>query len=310
MGNSSLESEVASQPIDEPRELIKEFNEKFKSKKEYFSESEIISYKAGLDPISKRERAKVNINEIDIRNSIGVGKTAEVYLGKCRETEKDIAIKVFKLPFSNGEERERIKKEIIFQMHFLHKNLIEYYGCKVKLYNNEQMLGRLINQTMRSNSEHEIYGFEIYMEYMDENSMEKYLKNQNRRNERFGSDISQQELKEHGNSFISNVTKPVLIERNEHFVFDTPEQELKGLDEPIVSNVIKQVLKGLEYMHHKGIVHRDIKPSNILLKKICQNHRNNDEIIVKLADYGSARLISPTMKSTQGTVTYMAPEVL
>lgn len=154
---------------------------------------------------------------------------------------------------------------------------------------------------------------------MNENSIKKYLEKNNRCDAQFVSDIPKQELKEHSYPFISNVTRPVSRERNEPFVSDTSEQELKGLDESFVSNVIKQVLKGLEYMHYKGIVHRDIKPANILLKKNCLRNGNNDktvdnitntEIIVKLADYGSTRLIAPTMKSTRGTLAYMAPEVL
>lgn len=153
MGNSSLKSEISSQTNNEQRELIKEFNRKFKSKKEYFSESEIISYKAGLDSIPKREKVKIKINEIDIYNRIGEGSTSEVYLGKCRESEKDIAIKVFKLPFSDRDKIAMIKREIIFQMHLLHTNLIEYYGCNLKVFNNEPIPNRQINQALRNNTE-------------------------------------------------------------------------------------------------------------------------------------------------------------
>ncbi|MCP9258326.1 Serine/threonine-protein kinase TAO1 [Dirofilaria immitis] len=57
---------------------------------------------------------------------------------------------------------------------------------------------------------------------------------------------------------------------------------------------------GLSYLHKLGRIHRDIKAGNILL---------TDNGIVKLADFGSASILSPA-QSFVGTPYWMAPEVI
>ena len=39
----------------------------------------------------------------------------------------------------------------------------------------------------------------------------------------------------------------------------------KGLKEEQISYIVNESLKGLAYMHAKGIIHRDMKAANILL---------------------------------------------
>ncbi|XP_027078790.1 serine/threonine-protein kinase STY13-like [Coffea eugenioides] len=66
-----------------------------------------------------------------------------------------------------------------------------------------------------------------------------------------------------------------------------------------------EVAKGLSYLHSQKIVHRDVKPENILLDK--EGRR------AKIIDFGVSRFedLNPgQMTSAQGTVGYMAPEVL
>lgn len=71
--------------------------------------------------------------------------------------------------------------------------------------------------------------------------------------------------------------------------------------------IVTQVCRAMQYAHDHGVVHRDIKPTNILL---------NREGVVKIADFGLAKLCSagdPTTQLTQtrqvfGTPRYMAPE--
>jgi serine/threonine protein kinase len=60
------------------------------------------------------------------------------------------------------------------------------------------------------------------------------------------------------------------------------------------------ILAGLEHLHKRNIIHRDIKPDNILL----QNETP------RLADFGIARILKTTSRSTiaTGTPAYMAPE--
>jgi hypothetical protein len=67
-------------------------------------------------------------------------------------------------------------------------------------------------------------------------------------------------------------------------------------------SVLLQVLAGLGHAHREGIIHRDIKPANVF---ICEDG------VVKLTDFGVARLASAAMTATGrvvGTANYMSPE--
>jgi serine/threonine protein kinase len=64
---------------------------------------------------------------------------------------------------------------------------------------------------------------------------------------------------------------------------------------------LEQVCSGLAHAHQCGVIHRDIKPQNLLL--------TNDRKIVKIADFGVARLESMEGAITRvGTNIYAAPE--
>lgn len=79
---------------------------------------------------------------------------------------------------------------------------------------------------------------------------------------------------------------------------------LKGpLKDQDTFKYFKEMCNGVDYLHENGIVHRDLKCENILLSK-----RN----VVKIADFGFARLIGPTEKSRTycGSAAYAAPELL
>ncbi len=76
--------------------------------------------------------------------------------------------------------------------------------------------------------------------------------------------------------------------------------------------IMAQVAKGLGVAHKLGIVHRDIKPDNIFLT------RAGDELLVKVLDFGIAKLASSSGKTRGltgsrmllGTPDYMSPEQL
>ena len=83
--------------------------------------------------------------------------------------------------------------------------------------------------------------------------------------------------------------------------------------------VAGQLGRALAAAHERGIVHRDLKPSNVF---IARDHENDGQPIVKLCDFGIAKLLgdAPALGSEAGLVTqtgallgtpmYLAPELL
>uniref|UniRef100_A0A8D2PEP9 Serine/threonine-protein kinase TAO3 n=3 Tax=Telluraves TaxID=3073808 RepID=A0A8D2PEP9_ZOSLA len=76
--------------------------------------------------------------------------------------------------------------------------------------------------------------------------------------------------------------------------------DTKPLQEVEIAAITHGALQGLAYLHSHCRIHRDIKAGNILLTEPGQ---------VKLADFGSASIVSPA-NSFVGTPYWMAPEVI
>jgi serine/threonine-protein kinase len=74
--------------------------------------------------------------------------------------------------------------------------------------------------------------------------------------------------------------------------------------------LVGQVAKALATAHHEGIVHRDLKPANVFL------HRDHDDEIVKVVDFGVAKALrdlgsagdTTAEGALLGTPRYMSPE--
>ena len=73
---------------------------------------------------------------------------------------------------------------------------------------------------------------------------------------------------------------------------------------------VQQVAYGLQHAHENAMVHRDIKPANLIL------HRNGKRHVVKILDFGLAKVTSETgpdaeltgSGASMGTPHYMPPE--
>ncbi|EGG22862.1 putative protein serine/threonine kinase [Cavenderia fasciculata] len=81
--------------------------------------------------------------------------------------------------------------------------------------------------------------------------------------------------------------------------------EKKSFTEKEARTIVKQLLESLQYLHSMGIVHRDLKPENLLLK-------NESDLTIALSDFGLSKILADDvfMKTTCGTPSYVAPEVL
>lgn len=78
------------------------------------------------------------------------------------------------------------------------------------------------------------------------------------------------------------------------------------LSEDHIAYLMYQALRGLHYMHLRGVIHRDIKPSNLLLNQDCS---------LKICDLGLSRILfenQQTQELTEYVVTrwYRAPEIM
>jgi serine/threonine protein kinase/Ran GTPase-activating protein (RanGAP) involved in mRNA processing and transport len=83
------------------------------------------------------------------------------------------------------------------------------------------------------------------------------------------------------------------------------------LDTGFALQIFGAVSRALAHAHHARVFHRDLKPSNVLL-----SISDEDELIVKLIDFGVAKVRFDSQESTAaqsltlaGTPFYMAPEI-
>lgn len=97
-----------------------------------------------------------------------------------------------------------------------------------------------------------------------------------------------------------------------YLVFEHVEQDLAtylmnappgGLSPSQIKSIMYQLLDGISVIHENRIEHRDLKPQNVLI---------TDSGLVKIADFGLARLYKPNSVQTSvvATLWYRSPEVL
>lgn len=79
------------------------------------------------------------------------------------------------------------------------------------------------------------------------------------------------------------------------------------LSREAISSIMIGILKGLSFMHERGIMHRDLKPENILFR-----NNANIEDDVCIADLGLSSLVDENIYLYYrcGTPGFVAPEIL
>jgi len=75
----------------------------------------------------------------------------------------------------------------------------------------------------------------------------------------------------------------------------------KKLEPAVALRICKDVAGGMQAAKERGVVHRDLKPSNILMTRDRES---------KVADFGLAIAVDPSIRELTGTPIYIAPEVV
>ncbi|ETN79165.1 kinase domain protein [Necator americanus] len=93
----------------------------------------------------------------------------------------------------------------------------------------------------------------------------------------------------------------LVFEHCDRTVLHDLEKYPNGVPDELTKKITWQLLEALRFCHSHKCIHRDVKPENILLTK-------ND--VVKLADFGFARIINPQEMYTDYVATrwYRSPE--
>ncbi|KAJ9585944.1 hypothetical protein L9F63_020401, partial [Diploptera punctata] len=95
----------------------------------------------------------------------------------------------------------------------------------------------------------------------------------------------------------------LVFEFCDHTVLAELEKFPQGCPDLLTKQITWQTLQGVAYCHQHNCIHRDVKPENILLTA---------QGVVKLCDFGFARMLSPGENYTDYVATrwYRAPELL
>lgn len=91
-------------------------------------------------------------------------------------------------------------------------------------------------------------------------------------------------------------------------------QSRQALPIDIVKQFCLQLCDCMNFLHANNIIHRDIKAENVMLARrgsdSDKNVENLNQLVLKMADFGCTRVLEDKLlKTFQGTIAYMAPEV-
>ncbi|VDO94828.1 unnamed protein product [Soboliphyme baturini] len=207
----------------------------------------------------------------DLRE-IGHGSFGAVYFAMDEVTRECVAIK--KMSYGgkqSGEKWQDIVREVKFLHQLRHRNIVEFKVCYLK----EQTCWLVMEYCVGSAAD-------IIEDILQSNPLMT-----------FSSTLFSSEVGRLDEQFSPYLIWSVMRVRN-------LEVHKKPLREIEIAVVCQEALHGLQYLHSLGRIHRDVKAGNILL---------TDQGVVKLADFGSASLVSPA-QSFVGTPYWMAPEVI
>ncbi len=95
-----------------------------------------------------------------------------------------------------------------------------------------------------------------------------------------------------------------LMKGGELFEYITRKQHFTERE---ASKILHQISLAVQYCHRLAVAHRDLKPENLLLLRKAETV---DDIHIKLADFGFAKVDNGDLTTPQFTPYYVAPQVL
>ena len=84
----------------------------------------------------------------------------------------------------------------------------------------------------------------------------------------------------------------------------------KQVCEEEAKHLVRQIVDALNFLHTNNIAHRDLKPENILMNVSISEKQKEEDITLKLADFGYAEQDEQGLTNPLYTLYYVAPEVL
>jgi len=87
--------------------------------------------------------------------------------------------------------------------------------------------------------------------------------------------------------------------------------EKGNYSEKDAASIVTQMIRGVEYLHGRGIAHRDLKPENLLCS--IDDNKDYQPFRVVIADFGLSKAFGEggeALETSCGTPDYVAPEVI
>jgi serine/threonine-protein kinase SRPK3 len=113
-----------------------------------------------------------------------------------------------------------------------------------------------------------------------------------------------------------HVLKRLFKYKNDYYN-DSDNSSEVSFHDPIIAlpfklskKIVYQILKGLDYMHDNNIIHTDLKLDNILINKNVLDIKSDEDINIKICDFGTAHYTTDKCNFNVGTIDYSAPECI
>eukprot|EP01026_Neomeris_dumetosa_P053301 TRINITY_DN47588_c0_g2_i3.p2 TRINITY_DN47588_c0_g2~~TRINITY_DN47588_c0_g2_i3.p2 ORF type:complete len:490 (-),score=78.10 TRINITY_DN47588_c0_g2_i3:411-1880(-) len=150
----------------------------------------------------------------------------------------------------------------------------------------------------------------LKMQYMKEGFPLTILRELNQLQElKFPNILTLKEVVRDGNN-VDDAAIYMVLEYMDHDLIGLAQRMKWNFSVPQIKCLMKQMVKGIYFMHKKGVVHRDLKTANILLDKKGNLKIADFGLSRKIRDFGDDDKAEGYMSPTVITLWYRPPELL